>query len=174
VRRRGKGYELRDATGPVANREESVEVGRFGWRPHCATKLQICYGAAPRYGQIWPGGTPAVQQVCTAGVQCMRRTIGTFLSLSAKTRILQTQISTNHIMRTLMIYLYLTGVHLMGGCLMGVYLTSVYLMGLSLRRGPHGRVSDRRVSLRRVLYKLASHRRASHRRVPHGHVPHES
>jgi hypothetical protein len=45
-----------------------------------------------------------------------------------------------------MIYLYLTGVHLMGGCLMGVYLTSVYLMGLSLRRGPHGRVSDRRVS----------------------------
>jgi hypothetical protein len=37
------------------------------------------------------------------------------LSLSAKTRILQTQISTNRPpMRTLMIYLYLTGVHLMG------------------------------------------------------------
>jgi hypothetical protein len=28
-------------------------------------------------------------------------------------------------MRTLMIYLYLTGVHLMGGCLMGVHLTGV-------------------------------------------------
>jgi serine kinase of HPr protein (carbohydrate metabolism regulator) len=52
------------------------------------------------------------------------------LSLSAKTRILQTQISTNRIMRTLMIYLCLTGVHLMGGCLMGVYLMGVYLMGV--------------------------------------------
>src|ERR1700722_19527147 len=61
------------------------------------------------------------------------------LSLSAKTRILQTEIltkSTTH-MRTLMIYLYLTGVHptsvhLMSGCLMGVYLTGVCLLGVYL------------------------------------------
>jgi hypothetical protein len=56
------------------------------------------------------------------------------LSLSAKTRILQTQISTNR-MRTLMVYLYLTGahptsVHLIGGCLLGVYLTGVHLTGV--------------------------------------------
>ena len=40
-------------------------------------------------------------------------------------------------MRTLTIYLYLTGVHptivhLMGRCLMGVYLTGMYLMGVCL------------------------------------------
>src|SRR5947209_1296282 len=61
------------------------------------------------------------------------------LSLSAKTRILQLKgldRSTTH-MRTLMIYLFLTGVHptsvhLIGGCLMGVYLTGVYLLGVYL------------------------------------------
>src|SRR5947209_8283602 len=40
-------------------------------------------------------------------------------------------------MRTLMIYLFLTGVHptsvhLTGGCLMGAYLTCVYLLGVYL------------------------------------------
>jgi hypothetical protein len=49
------------------------------------------------------------------------------LSLSAKTRILQTQISTNR-MRTLMIYLYLTGVHPTSVHLMGGYLVGVYLL----------------------------------------------
>src|SRR5271170_6298783 len=64
--------------------------------------------------------------------------------------------STTH-MRTLMIYLYLTGVHP----------TSVHLVG-----GCHGRVPHGRVSLRRVPHGRASHGRVSHRRMSHGRVPH--
>jgi hypothetical protein len=44
------------------------------------------------------------------------------LSLSAKTSYFANSDLDKSHMRTLMIYLYLTGVHLMGGYLMGVYL----------------------------------------------------
>jgi len=104
----------------------------------------------------------------------LRRPIGDLLSLSAKTRILQTRTSTNR-MRTLMIYLYLTGVHptsvhLMGGCpigvyltgmcLLGVYLTGVHLTGVHLTGVSHGRVPYSR--------HLHPHRHVSHRGASHG------
>jgi hypothetical protein len=68
----------------------------------------------------------------------MRRRIGTFYLLAQKLVFCNSDLdkSTTH-MRTLMIYLFLTGVHptsvhLIGGCLMGVYLTCVYLLGVYL------------------------------------------
>ena len=118
----------------------------------------------------------------------LRRPIGDLLSLSAKTRILQTRTSTNR-MRTLMIYLYLTGVHptsvhLMGGCPIGVYLTGMCLLGVYLivviyilidvyLTGVHliGRVPHKRASHRRAPHGHAYHGRAPHGRVPHTRTP---
>jgi hypothetical protein len=64
--------------------------------------------------------------------------IGTFYLLALKLVFCKPDLdkSTTH-MRTLMIYLFLTGVRptsvrLIGGCLMGVYLTGVYLTGVYL------------------------------------------
>src|SRR5271155_2489137 len=68
----------------------------------------------------------------------VRGPIGTFYLLAQKLVFCNSDLdkSTTH-MRTLMIYLFLTGVHptsvhLIGGCLMGVYLTCVYLLGVYL------------------------------------------
>jgi hypothetical protein len=68
----------------------------------------------------------------------VRRPIGTFSFLAQKLVFCNSDLDKSTIHeRTLMIYLFLTGVHptsvhLIGGCLMGVYLTGVYLLGVYL------------------------------------------
>jgi hypothetical protein len=95
--------------------------------------------------------------------------IGTFYLLALKLVFCNSDLdkSTTH-MKTLMIYLFLTGVHptsvhLIGGCLMGVYLLGVYLTDVHLT-GVH---------LMEIHFKsrYVSHRRASHGHVSHGRVP---
>jgi len=94
----------------------------------------------------------------------LRRPIGTFYLLAQKLVFCKLGTSTNR-MRTLMIYLYLTGVHptsvhLMGGCPIGVYLTGMCLLGVYLTGVSHGRVPYSR--------HLHPHRRVSYRGASHG------
>ena len=94
-------------------------------------------------GNYWDTGRPVTWFATdflhtTIGSVRLGRLIGTFFLLAQKRVFCKSDLdkSTTH-MRTLMIYLFLTGVHptsvhLIGGYLMGMYLTCVYLTDVHL------------------------------------------